>query len=194
MSDCISPRTGKPLSGYKTREAAEASASHQKRKNGAEYHVYRCDRCGLYHLSPNARRVIPTRGICSCKDSNGNIKNLYCTRDDAFIVKERAERQRNVKLYIYECPEGLGWHLAHYKEDERAITRCFQRLDNIPVPGQKKYSTTEDKQSQSSSAHRLISRMKSEYRKATAKERQGLFIFISACILLTAAVCLIRCL
>ena len=50
--------------------------------------------------------------ICTCKDGKGEFKVLYETE---VLAKEQADISRlqsNVKLKIYPCPCGYGWHLT----------------------------------------------------------------------------------
>jgi len=45
---------------------------------------------------------------CNCKDSNGEFKYLYKTKDElAYMLSSKA-----VKLKSFPCPYEEGWHLT----------------------------------------------------------------------------------
>lgn len=46
---------------------------------------------------------------CSCQDGNGEYKELYDTDE---LAQEQAARSIGVKLKVYPCPYGYGWHLT----------------------------------------------------------------------------------
>ncbi|MGB5506479.1 MAG: hypothetical protein WBM70_07335 [Sulfurovum sp.] len=50
--------------------------------------------------------------LCSCKDSKGECKELYDTQE---IAQEKADQlmtHQMLKLRVYPCPFGYGWHLT----------------------------------------------------------------------------------
>lgn len=49
---------------------------------------------------------------CTCKDSSGEFKELYETDTVAQRQAERSMMQHNVRLKVYPCPYGYGWHLT----------------------------------------------------------------------------------
>jgi len=46
--------------------------------------------------------------ICDCKDSNGEFKYLYKTKDEL----EYMLSSKSVKLKAFPCPYEKGWHLT----------------------------------------------------------------------------------
>ncbi len=46
--------------------------------------------------------------ICDCKDSNGDFKTLYKTKDEL----EYMLSSKSVKLKAFSCPYEKGWHLT----------------------------------------------------------------------------------
>ena len=110
---CISSYTGKERSCYETLRKAEDSADYLRRTKGLNFYPYKCNECGYYHLALQEEKINFVENGCSCRDSNGNSKNLYATYADAVKAKEKAESKRDVVLEIYRCPECNGWHLTH---------------------------------------------------------------------------------
>ena len=53
---------------------------------------------------------------CSCTDSKGQSKALYLTRADAEKQRKISEKEHHVKLRVYKCDEGKGYHLTHTKK------------------------------------------------------------------------------
>jgi len=49
--------------------------------------------------------------ICSCRDSNGEIKNLYDSETSAQAEADSLSGHK-FKLSVYRCPYGSGWHLT----------------------------------------------------------------------------------
>jgi len=45
---------------------------------------------------------------CDCKDSNGEFKTLYKTKDEL----EYMLSSKSVKLKAFPCPYEKGWHLT----------------------------------------------------------------------------------
>lgn len=50
--------------------------------------------------------------ICSCRDSHGEIKNLYETEASAQAEADTLFGHNRLKLSVYRCPHGCGWHLT----------------------------------------------------------------------------------
>jgi len=49
---------------------------------------------------------------CSCVGKNGQPKNLYSSRQEAQDMANYRRSCGGDKLRMYECPEGVGWHLT----------------------------------------------------------------------------------
>ena len=104
-------RKGKPLTEYYTESDAQEGADYANKLHRNNLTPYRCDKCGLWHLSPQNRQT-PSRKCNICKDRNGKPKELYFFEQDA---KQRAKilyKEQGVSLSVYECPNGDGWHLT----------------------------------------------------------------------------------
>ena len=111
---CLSS-TGNPLSVYSTISEAQESANYQYSQSGKELSPYKCQKCGKFHLKPTEFYCKKINGGCDCTDHNGKQKALYETRKDAEkMVNIRANS--GVKLYVYQCPKGTGFHLTSSKE------------------------------------------------------------------------------
>lgn len=50
--------------------------------------------------------------ICSCRDSHGEIKNLYDSETSAQAEANALYGRNTLKLSVYRCPYGSGWHLT----------------------------------------------------------------------------------
>lgn len=50
--------------------------------------------------------------ICSCRDSHGETKDLYDSEVSAQKEANTLSRQNKLKLSVYSCPYGCGWHLT----------------------------------------------------------------------------------
>lgn len=50
--------------------------------------------------------------ICSCTNSNGQPKDLYGSEESAQKEATAIIGQKNLKLKVYVCPNGCGWHLT----------------------------------------------------------------------------------
>lgn len=115
---CISKNTGKPLSAYETEKEAKESAKYSKKEFKLDLYPYLCENCGKYHLAPKASKISVKQNACSCTDSNGKPKALYATKKDAEKQLANSEKEQKVKLYIFKCPEGKGFHLTHHAPEE----------------------------------------------------------------------------
>ena len=50
--------------------------------------------------------------ICSCKDSEGLLKDPYDTQEIAQRKASELMTRQKIKLRVYPCPYGNGWHLT----------------------------------------------------------------------------------
>ena len=50
--------------------------------------------------------------ICTCTDSHGEPKNLYESEKFAQEEANTLSIQHKLKLSVYICPSGCGWHLT----------------------------------------------------------------------------------
>ena len=111
--ECMT-REGEPKKSFDTEEEALSYAYELKVGYGYENDPYQCHDCGYWHLCPKDRKIGILSG-CGCTDSNGKPKTLYATEEDAEKVRQqRAEKNDSLRLKIYPCPNGRGYHLTHY--------------------------------------------------------------------------------
>ena len=104
-------RNGKPLTEYYTESDALDGADYANKIHRKNLTPYRCEKCGMWHLSPKNRQT-PSRKCSTCKDRNGNFKDLYFSEEAA---KNRADilyKEQGVTLTVYPCPHNDGWHLT----------------------------------------------------------------------------------
>ena len=74
----------------------------------------------LSELNEHIKDVIQTSAennmadtmLCTCKDGKGEFKALYKTEALAQEQADRSKTQPNIKLKVYPCPYGCGWHLT----------------------------------------------------------------------------------
>lgn len=103
--------TGQPLSEYLSRAEAETAAAYASATYKKKLIPYKCPLCGQWHLSPTERQT-PSSNLCKCRDGSGLSKALYDTKDGA---KQRAKilsKEKGVRLSVYKCPHGQGFHLT----------------------------------------------------------------------------------
>ncbi len=50
--------------------------------------------------------------LCNCKDSKGELKDLYDTQEDAEQQADLIMTHQMLRLKVYPCPSGNGWHLT----------------------------------------------------------------------------------
>lgn len=110
---CINKSTGKALSVYDTKKEADESAKYSKKNFGTDLYSYKCEKCGKYHLAPKDSKISVKHDACSCRDSNGKPKALYGSKKDAEKQMKKSEVEQHIKLRIYKCPDGKGYHLTH---------------------------------------------------------------------------------
>lgn len=110
---CINKSTGKPLSVYETKKEADESAKYTKKTYGTDLYAYKCETCGKYHLAPKESKIDVKHDACSCRDSNGKPKALYGTKKDAEKQMVKSAEEQHIKLRVYKCPDGKGYHLTH---------------------------------------------------------------------------------
>lgn len=103
-STCVS-RRGTPRRAYPDRVSAEASANQALSAYGSCMVAYICALCGSWHLSPVDRHT-PSHHCCACS------KLAYESKDAAERRAWILGRERGVRLRVYECPHGEGWHLT----------------------------------------------------------------------------------
>lgn len=61
---------------------------------------------------PYSNMALPDSQLCSCTDSKGQPKDLYAVKEFAQKEVNTLEIQQRVKLKVYLCPYGCGWHLS----------------------------------------------------------------------------------
>jgi hypothetical protein len=62
--------------------------------------------------------IPPVKKFCPlCKGGDGNNKEIYGTREDALRAAEHIGRERGVRLKVYRCAHGNGWHLTKGNND-----------------------------------------------------------------------------
>ena len=120
---CFS-RSGSPLSEYGSEEEAQSGADYENARNGdVQFVPYRCERCGKFHLKPEQYYVPKLGTPCSCTDFYGDRKDAYPS--EAMAQKmARIRAEAGVRLTVYRCPEGNGWHLTSHGR-WRAEPRTF---------------------------------------------------------------------
>lgn len=98
------------LTVYFSRSTAQRAATHQAERCGREFAEYKCHNCGRWHISPvNSGSKDNT---CGCTDSNGYLKPLYSSREEAVNAANSAYRKKGIQLYVYQCEHYHGWHLT----------------------------------------------------------------------------------
>lgn len=109
---CTVKKTGRPLMEYDSKAEANSAAKHAN-QNYAENKLvpYKCSKCGFWHLSPEDR-VTPSKTCTICRSSDGTLKESYATERDALRRAGHLRREQGVKLKVYECEHGNGWHLT----------------------------------------------------------------------------------
>ncbi len=55
---------------------------------------------------------IQNNEVCACRDSKGEMKSLYDSEASAQAEADTLSRHHMLKLSVYRCPYGSGWHLT----------------------------------------------------------------------------------
>ena len=109
---CKTSKTGRPLSEYDSKaEAKTAAAYANKNFQNSDVTPYKCSVCGFWHLSPVERQT-PSDTCTICRGSDGNLKEAYPTERDALRRAGLLRKEQGVKLNVYVCEHGNGWHLT----------------------------------------------------------------------------------
>jgi hypothetical protein len=56
--------------------------------------------------------IIPNSKCKSCKGQDGSEKTVYKTKQEAADMALKIEKEQQLFLKAYKCPNGNGWHLA----------------------------------------------------------------------------------
>lgn len=108
---CVGKKSGKPLTEYDSQHEAQEGADHANSTYGQGLVPYQCDRCEMWHLSPENRQTPSTR--CGyCRGSDGKPKESYGSAEDAQRRADILRREQGVSLQVYACEYGSGWHLT----------------------------------------------------------------------------------
>ncbi|MGI9346094.1 MAG: hypothetical protein ACR2PW_07520 [Gammaproteobacteria bacterium] len=103
---CFGKTSGsKPLTEYASAAEARDAAEYASKTYGKDLTAYRCKTCRKWHLSP-ADRQTPSTPCTECG------KDLYKTQKAAKLRGEILLKEMKVKLRVYKCPQGKGWHLT----------------------------------------------------------------------------------
>ena len=114
---CYGRRTGEPLTVYNSSFEAQQGADYANREYGNNLAPYKCERCGLWHLSPKDRQT-PSVTCPSCTDRDGHHKDLYRSKTAAETRVAILQKEAGVCLGIYKCPYHDGWHLTKKISEE----------------------------------------------------------------------------
>jgi ribosomal protein L37AE/L43A len=109
-SETCTDRFGQPIQEYGTKYEAEEAAKKSE-IYGKKLFPYQCKKCGKWHLSPTDRST-PSVKCEYCRDSKGELKDLYETVEDAERRAEIILKEKGISLRIYKCPGQDGWHLT----------------------------------------------------------------------------------
>lgn len=178
---CVNKSTGKPLSVYETKKEADESAKYSKKNFKIDLYAYKCENCGKYHLAPKDSKISVKHDACSCLDSNGKPKALYGSKKDAEKQMEKSSVEQHIKLRVYKCPDGKGYHLTHTlaledrSEAEQAAVAAKKKAAKKAAskPAEKKpaakKSSTAKKTTTSKKAPAKKTTTKTTVKKTTAK-------------------------
>ena len=108
---CFSSRTGKALSVYTSKSAAQNAADYANQEYDNNLVPYQCNTCKKWHLSPQDRHT-PNKVCPNCIGNNGQRKALYKTQSDAANRADILAKEQKVDLTVYKCPHNRGWHLT----------------------------------------------------------------------------------
>ncbi|WP_223898031.1 hypothetical protein [Sulfurovum sp. TSL1] len=64
--------------------------------------------------SQELQTILPAQKneVCSCRDSHGQIKDLYDSEVSAKEQIDALSQRKRLQLRVYRCPNGCGWHLT----------------------------------------------------------------------------------
>lgn len=108
---CFGKMSGKALSVYFDEEEALSTAEYSKEIYNNELVPYKCSKCDYWHLSPKFR-VTPSEKCEKCTAGDGSSKETYRTRKEANIRANIIYNEQGIKLRVYRCKYGNGWHLT----------------------------------------------------------------------------------
>ena len=108
---CIGKVSGEPVTEYDSEDEAVDGAWHARLEYGRDLIPYRCRRCRRWHLALRDRET-PSRPCTDCTCSSGRAKQAYGSRAHAETRAELLRKERGVRLRVYACPLGSGWHLT----------------------------------------------------------------------------------
>ncbi|MEA3287157.1 MAG: hypothetical protein U9Q77_07255 [Candidatus Marinimicrobia bacterium] len=109
---CKAGKTGRPLMEYDTKAEAKTAARHaNKNYAGNDLIPYKCNQCGFWHLSPTDRQT-PSETCPVCRGADGKPKEAYTSERDALRRAGHLRKEQGVKLSVYKCEHGHGWHLT----------------------------------------------------------------------------------
>lgn len=110
-SEVCFKQDGTPLKAYDSEISAREGAEYVKKRYEHEQVPYKCNKCDFWHLSPIERQT--KNHISSCRDSKGNPKSAYETREDAEKRAKILYKEKGIKLKVYQCSDCNYWHLTH---------------------------------------------------------------------------------
>lgn len=61
---------------------------------------------------PHENLTLTESSICSCTDSDGQPKDIYDSETSAQREITLLDTEKRIKLSVYICPDGCGWHLT----------------------------------------------------------------------------------
>lgn len=96
-SDICLKKDGAPLKTYDNEWSAKEGAEYVRSRYGSEQIPYKCDKCGLWHLSPVERQT--KNHLSLCIDSSGKRKAAYETRLDKRTSKKKTRIQNSVRSF-----------------------------------------------------------------------------------------------
>ena len=108
---CIGKMTGKPLTEYDSLQEAEEGADYAKKTYRSNFVPYRCETCGMWHLSPKGRQT-PSEKCPFCKGANGQAKDAYRNQREAQRRADILRKEQGVSLKVYACEHSNAWHLT----------------------------------------------------------------------------------
>ena len=100
-SDICLKKDGTPLKTYDNEWSAKEGAEYVRSRYGSKQIPYKCDKCGLWHLSPIERQT--KNHLSLCIDSSGKRKAAYETRFDAERRSKILREEKGVYLKVYKC-------------------------------------------------------------------------------------------